>query len=47
MSKGWLHKPKPQVKYTVKAQADSLNLVDRLPLYYDLVILALQTDSTR
>jgi len=47
MSKGWLHKPKPQVKYTIKAQADSLNLIDRLPLYYDLVILALQTDSTR
>jgi hypothetical protein len=47
MSKGWLHKPKPQVDYQVKAQADSLDLVDRMPLYYDLVVLALQTDSTR
>jgi hypothetical protein len=47
MSKGWLHKPKPHVDYQINAQADSLNLVDKMHLYYDLVVLALQTDSTR
>lgn len=47
MSKGWLHKPKPQVDYQIRAQADSLNLIDKMQLYYDLVVLALQTDSTR
>jgi len=47
MSKGWLHKPKPQVDYKLNARADSLDLVDRMPLLYDLAVLALQTDSTR
>jgi len=47
MSKGWLHKPKPQVEYQIKSQADSMNLVDKMQIYYDLVVLALQTDSTR
>ena len=32
MSRGWIHKPKKQVKYTIKAQADSLDLVDRMHL---------------
>ena len=43
----WLEKPKPIVDYQLPAGAQSLNFVDRVPLYYDLMTLALQTDSTR
>lgn len=46
-SQAWLDKPKPKVDYTLPEGADDLDFVDRLPLYYDLIALALQTDSTR
>lgn len=46
-SEAWLEKPKPQVDYSLPDAADDLDFVDRLPLYYDLITLALQTDSTR
>ena len=46
-SSQWLDKPKPQVDYQLPAGAADLDFVDRVPLYYDLMALALQTDSTR
>ena len=42
-----MDKPKPVVDYTLPKDANRLNFVDRVPLYYDLMSLALQTDSTR
>ena len=35
------------VEYELPADAGGLDFVDRVPLYYDLMKLALQTDSTR
>lgn len=46
-SSQWLDKPKPVVSYTLPAGSNSRSFVDRVPLYYDLMSLALQTDSTR
>ncbi|MDG1889903.1 MAG: DUF1552 domain-containing protein, partial [Verrucomicrobiota bacterium] len=46
-SQTWLDRPKPAVNYTLKTGADALDFVDRVPLYYDLMTLALQTDLTR
>ena len=46
-SEAWLDKPKPEVDYQLPADAGGLDFVDRVPLYYDLMKLALQTDSTR
>jgi len=46
-SSQWLDKPKPVVDYKLPADANGLDFVDRVPLYYDLMSLALQTDSTR
>ena len=46
-SSQWLDKPKPVVDYTLPTAANSLDFADRVPLYYDLMSLALQTDSTR
>ena len=46
-SSQWLDKPKPVVDYHLPADANRLDFVDRVPLYYDLMSLALQTDSTR
>jgi hypothetical protein len=46
-SEAWLDKPKPKVDYELPADAGGLDFVDRVPLYYDLIRLALQTDSTR
>ncbi|MCP4174605.1 MAG: DUF1552 domain-containing protein [Fuerstiella sp.] len=43
----WLDRPKPTVEYRLPAAANELDFVDRVPLYYDLMALALQTDSTR
>lgn len=43
----WLDRPKPTVDYQLPSGADDANFVDRVPLYYDLMTLALQTDSTR
>lgn len=46
-TRAWLEKPKPAVNYALPTAADSLDFVERVPLYYDLIKLALQTDSTR
>jgi hypothetical protein len=46
-SEAWLDKPKPTVSYEVPNGADDMDFVKRVPLYYDLIALALQTDSTR
>jgi len=46
-SREWLDKPKPVVDYKLPRGANRLNFIDRVPLYYDLMSLALQTDSTR
>jgi hypothetical protein len=43
----WLERAKPKVAYTVPDDADALDFADRVPLYYDLMTLALHTDSTR
>ncbi|HIF01566.1 MAG TPA: DUF1552 domain-containing protein, partial [Fuerstia sp.] len=43
----WLDRPKPTVDYRLAAAANDLDFIDRVPLYYDLMALALQTDSTR
>jgi hypothetical protein len=46
-SAAWLDRPKPQVSYEVPAGANEMDFAERVPLYYDLITLALQTDSTR
>ena len=46
-SREWLDKPKPATAYQLPDAANSLDFVDRVPLYYDLMRLALETDSTR
>jgi len=46
-SAAWLDRPKPEVSYELPSNANEMNFVDRIPLYYDLIALALQTDSTR
>ena len=46
-SEAWLERPKPKVSYTVPDGARSLDFIERVPIYYDLMTLALQTDSTR
>tara|TARA_R110002049_G_scaffold305056_3_gene501166 strand:+ start:123889 stop:125172 length:1284 start_codon:yes stop_codon:yes gene_type:complete len=46
-SAAWLDRPKPIVSYEVPKGANEMDFVDRVPLYYDMMALALQTDSTR
>jgi Protein of unknown function (DUF1552) len=46
MSEAWLNRPKPEVDYTLPKPLPE-NFHDQVPLYYDLMKLALQTDSTR
>lgn len=46
-SSAWLDREKPGTDYKLPDGADDFDFVDRLPLYYDLITLALQTDSTR
>lgn len=46
-SEAWLDRPKPKVGYELPDDADGSDFVDRVPLHYDLMTLALQTDSTR
>lgn len=47
MSQLWLEKEKPMVSYKLPTDADARDFKDRLSLYYKLIALALQTDSTR
>ncbi|MGJ8681075.1 DUF1552 domain-containing protein [Paraglaciecola sp.] len=46
-SKTWIRKAKPEVDYSLRYGVDDLDFVDKVPLYYDLMALALATDSTR
>ena len=46
-SRLWMDKEKPASGYDLPRAIDSLTLKDRTPLFYDLMTLALQTDSTR
>lgn len=46
-SSEWLDRPKPKGSYSIPREANGLNFKDRVPLYYDLMALALQTDSSR
>ena len=43
----WIDHPKPTVDYQLPKEAANLDFSKRIPLYYDLISLALQTDSTR
>jgi len=46
MSEEWLHAAKPVVDYRLPDPMP-IQFVEKVPLYYDLMKLALQTDSTR
>jgi hypothetical protein len=46
-SKLWLDREKPGTEYALSRKVDSLTLRERTPFFYDLMTLALQTDSTR
>ncbi|QDT59289.1 hypothetical protein SV7mr_17960 [Stieleria bergensis] len=46
-SSRWLDTKKPDVDYRLPKDSNSLDFVDRVPLYYDLLTLAFQTNSTR
>lgn len=47
-SEGWVNKPKPKVKAKEpKDIADRGDIIGKLKLMYDLITLAVQTDSTR
>lgn len=46
-SEAWLSRKKPFTDYKLKGETDQLDLKDQIPLFYDLIRLALQTDSTR
>ena len=43
----WLDQPKPKTDYTPPAGIDAATLREKTPIFYDLMALALQTDSTR
>lgn len=47
-SEGWVHKPKPKVEAKPPADImDRAEIIGKTKLMYDLITLALQTDSTR
>ncbi|MCM8531291.1 MAG: DUF1552 domain-containing protein [Lentisphaeraceae bacterium] len=48
-SKLWINKEKPSAPgdYKLPRSSNSNSIVDKLPLLFDLIIMALQTDSTR
>lgn len=46
-SRLWLEKEKPTTETTLPRGIDGLTLRERVPFFYDLMALALQTDSTR
>ena len=45
MSAAWIDRPKPKVNLEI--DGGRRDFTERLPLFYDLITLALQTDSTR
>ena len=46
-SRIWLNKPKPKTDYKLPRNTNSMALKQMTPIIYDLMLLALQTDSTR
>lgn len=46
-SEAWLHVQKPKTKFKVPSNSDRMDYKKRVPLFYDLMVLALQTDATR
>jgi hypothetical protein len=46
-SRLWLDKPKAKSNYQIDGGIDRATLVEKAPIFYDLMALALQTDSTR
>ncbi|EDM28059.1 hypothetical protein LNTAR_11921 [Lentisphaera araneosa HTCC2155] len=46
-SKLWLNKAKPRTNYQLPQDTNNMTLKQQMPLFYDLMTLALQTDSTR
>ena len=46
-SKAWIRKPKPEVDYSLGFGIDDSSFANKMPIYYDLMELALATDSTR
>ena len=45
MSRGWIDRPKPKVDFRMPSGPQAFT--QQMPLFYDLIALALQTDSTR
>ena len=43
----WVQKPKPKVDFTIKNEPQKQSVIEKLNLTFDLVHLALETDSTR
>ncbi|MEM7602200.1 MAG: DUF1552 domain-containing protein, partial [Verrucomicrobiota bacterium] len=43
----WLDRDKPSTDFELPVGVDELTLKDKTPFFYDLMVLALQTDSTR
>ena len=43
----WVNKPKPKVDLVVKKDPDKLDVVAKLDLFYHILALAIQTDSSR
>ena len=46
-SRLWLNRDKPETDYKLPQGIDALTLAEKTPFFYDLMTLALQTDSTR
>lgn len=46
-SRTWLEKAKPSTDIMLPSGIDALTLRERVPFFYDLMTLAIQTDSTR
>ncbi|MEM7476388.1 MAG: DUF1552 domain-containing protein [Planctomycetota bacterium] len=48
LSEGWVKRPKPSVESSIPTDiADQNEAIERQRLLYDIIVLALQTDSTR
>lgn len=46
-SEAWLHIPKPETNYEMPYNPDALTYKEKLPIFYELMALALETDQTR
>lgn len=47
MSSNWVHKNKPVTSYKLDSDIDGMDFINRVPVFYDLIALSFQTDSTR